>query len=192
MVNLSSLIELDLVQATINSLLQKHEDMKGIADTQLQNGYSNGWRKELLSSANKIEALKELKVALNKVISSEDIELKRAGTKRYYVLTYRDDVVAFINPATVKSIDISGSQEGCINVSCRVYYKMYDWMEDEIVAFYGDFLKIKDIDMETATSLYPNAILWDRNPIVSDFDHALNLNRLAFEAYRTVRSKYNK
>ena len=193
MKNLSSLVDLDLVRATVNHLIHEYEELKDVADTQLQSGYSKGWWKDLHASTNKIEALKELNKLLLKLVESPDaIKLKRKGTRTYCVLKYMYDVVALINPSTIKSIYVSDSQRNCIHVNCRCYYEEYGEMVSESVAFYGDYITLEDIDMETATKLNPNAILWDRNPVLSDFNQAFELKDEVYKAYRTIRSKYDK
>lgn len=190
---LSDLVSSDLILATIQKLSDKYAELENVADSQLSTEYSKGWYAEYHAAKNKQQVLNELYRKIQHAIEKERElipQRKECRRKRYYVLKYHDDIVAIINPNTVSSIDVSGSQEGCINVACRVYYKEYGEITDCSIAFYGWYVKLCDVDIETITNTMPNTIVWDENPVVDTWQQADNICDKVRNYWFNIKNKY--
>lgn len=192
----SDLVSLDLILATIQKLSDKYSELENVADAQLQSEYSRSWYAEYHAAKNKRQVLNELyrkiKCAVEKKGEALIPNRKRAQYKQYYVVKYYDTIVAIVNPEAVKCIDVSGSQEDCVALSCPVYYEEYGETESYATNIYGHYAKLCDVDIENITDIMPNTIIWDRIPVVDDFNQASDIHMAVLNNWLDIKRKYNK
>jgi hypothetical protein len=192
----SDLVSLDLILATIQKLSDKYSELENVADAQLQSEYSRSWYAEYHAAKNKQQVLNELYRKIKNAVEKRREALipnrKRAQYKQYYVVKYRDTIVAIVNPKAVKCIDVSGSQENCVALACPIYYEEYGELSRYNVNIYGSYIKLCDVDINNITDIMPNTLIWDEIPVVDNFDQASDIHSEVMEAWFNIRRQYNK
>ena len=192
----SDLVSLDLILATIQKLSDKYSELENVADAQLQSEYSRSWYAEYHAAKNKRQVLNELyrkiKCAVEKKGDALIPDRKKAFYKQYYVVKYYDTIVAIVNPEAVKCIDVSGSQEDCVALSCPIYYEENGLVETYSTNIYGHYVKLCDVDIDNITNIMPNTIIWDRIPVVDSFNQAHSIVMTILDTWFDIKRKYNK
>lgn len=192
----SDLVSLDLILATIQKLSDKYSELENVADAQLQSEYSRSWYAEYHAAKNKQQVLNELYRKLKNAVEKKREALipnrKRVQCKQYYVVKYYDTIVAIVNPEAVKCIDVSGSQEDCVALSCPIYYEENGLVETYSTNIYGHYVKLCDVDIDNITNIMPDTIIWDRIPVVDSFNQAHSIVMAILDNWLDIKRKYNK
>lgn len=167
----------------LDSYIDKYEELQGIADTNLQEGYSKGWYAEYHQSKNKLAVLKELKDELVKNNSNSNLPL---GKRKMYVLYGHDDIpIACVNPDTVTLIEVADYWGKPVKFYSRIRYQEYNNIEEESIRFFATRAYFRVVDLEILQRANPDMIVWTSIPTVESWDEA-------WEMRRTIENKFQK